>query len=252
MLVLSTQSTKTKLDVLNTILGLLDLSTVITSTDTHQSRTVLSIMPSVLYLLEQELNWVELVTDTLVSELPPYVSPTVMNGALGWQFAYNFKVHGVYDTEYKKALCFQRPERFERDYRNHTPYAPTADITFMTVDADTYTVDADMTLNQPSVFTKYRNTVFIPNTLDWGRFKVTHTQPMTLPEADCDYFNMPDYIVHIFEVSTAYRYAAMYAPARNDIAAARVSGLRDLYGSLIVAARQNNTNKPIGYRGSVL
>lgn len=252
---LNTQYSYTRLDVINDVLNILDLSPVITSTDTHASRVILSLIPSVVYTLENELRWVELVTDTQVSELSPYADEVVLSGTLGWVFPYNFKVHSVVDMDSGKALCYVSPKKLEADYRYRRPFIPTADLNyadFVTADSAKYTTDADGSKEFVCSYTVHRNAVFIPNTLDWARFKITHTRPLSIPSEDCDYVEAPDYLVNILELAIAYRYASMYAPARNDAAAARVAGLRNLYLDAIAAAKKGNSSVPLGHRGKIL
>jgi hypothetical protein len=150
-----------------------------------------------------------------------------MSGATGYLFPYNTRIQRVVDMEHCTTLCFKQPKQFECS--THVDFTYTTDLTFVTADNDVITTDSDGHEENVHTYTFHRNALFIPNTLNWARFKVVHTKPIAIPVEDYDYFELPDYLVELLELATTYRYAAMYSPARNDFAAARVSGLRDMY-----------------------
>ena len=246
------QSAKTKLDAVNEALALLDLSTVVTTTDTHTSRTMVTVMKQALHLLTNQADWLELTVDTPLNQLTPYVSQYTLNGQLGFQFDYFPRVDRVVDMETGKSLCFTKPSNFEKHPLTQSPFPITTDVTFITSDSALYTTDLTGSELSSDFYTMHYNAIFLPPTTNWGRYKVTHTKPLTLPDKDLDKFDAPEYMIDLLVLGAAYRYAAMYSPARNDTAAARVSGLRMMYEESLRTLRTRQLSSPKNFKRSVI
>lgn len=246
------QSAKSKLDAVNEALALLDLSTVVTTTDTHTSRTMVTVMKQALHLLTNQADWTELTVDTPLNQLTPFLSPFTMNGQLGFQFPYFPRVERVVDMETGRKLCFLKASYFEKHSHTQSPFPLTTDITFVTTDSTLYTTDITGSAQQVEFYSIHYNAIFLPPTTDWYRYKVTHTEPLALPVLDFDKFKAPEYLVDLLVLGTAYRYAAMYSPARNDTAAARVSGLRSMYEETLRTIRNRQLSSPKNHRSSVI
>lgn len=240
---------RTKLDIINEVLGLLDISTVITSTDTHPSRVLSSLMPLTLFALEQEYDWVELIADTPVNELELVIQEYVGSGNSGFRIPYFTRIHKVVDTDHGVSLRFVNITRFEQAFP--TGFIYTADLTSVTVDSSVH-ADSDGQLNELCAFSMHNNTVYVPPTLNWSRVKVVHTKPLTIPANDSDTFDAPDYLANLYVIALAYRYASMYSPARNDFAAARVSGLKNMYEQTVAVTKSRMSPTPIKHKRSLI
>ena len=242
-------SSRTKLQVVNNVLRLLDMSSVITTTDTHQSRVLVSLMPLTLFSLSEENDWIDLTKDVLTGEFELIVSDVVGNGNSGFLIPYFTRIVRVVDTSSSTSLKYVHITKFERTFP--TGFIYTADLTSVTADSDV-TVDSDGIYNTLCSYSYHNNTVYIPPTLNWGRVKIVHTKPMTVPEQDYDEFDAPDYLLNLYEILLAYRYAEMYSPARNDFAAARVSGLRNMYQQTLIQVRSRHVKTPLRHKRSLL
>lgn len=231
-------STLTLIDTVNEALNLVGLNPVVTSTDNHDSRVMLSLLKQAALEVQGMNNWAELFRTDYLTDFDVKYNTL---GHLGWYFNSQPKVHRVMYAVSKTPLCYKKPENFTQ-YLND-PEQVGFDSTILTFDSVTKLLDADDYSNIATAYTIMGLALLLCQpTRRSVDYIVEYTTTISVPDEEMGTYNCTDELARIVILCAATNYASVYLPARKGYSSP-AAGLYRMYIKQVQLYRSRQNNK---------